>query len=81
MRVYADSALVFRRITDTRVVGGRETNIMYWDADGVSLHPFRHVSGDPCPGILPSWDEETGRGEAESARTDQHAEPGSGWKR
>ncbi|MCE2456028.1 MAG: hypothetical protein J4G12_09505 [Gemmatimonadetes bacterium] len=76
MRVYADSALVFRRITETRNVGGRETRVMYQDADGVSLHPFRHVSGDPCPGILPSLDRETGRNGAESAADKRHAEPG-----
>ena len=77
MRVYADSALVFRRSTDERIVGGRETRIIYYsNADGVSLHPFRHVSGDPCPGILPSLDGETGRSGAETAADKRHAEPG-----
>jgi len=77
MRVYADSALVFRRSTDERIVGGRETRTIYHsNADGVSLHPFRHGSCDPCPGILPSLDREPGRSGAESAVDKQHAEPG-----
>ena len=60
VHVYADSALVFHRVTEVRNVDGREVHVLYAEADRVSLHPFRHVSGERCPGILPSLDEGQG---------------------
>ena len=52
--VHADSVLVFHRIVVEEMIDGRRTTVRRSDADKVSLHPFRRVSGDPCPGMLPS---------------------------
>jgi len=51
LHVYQDSALVFRNIAwgDDQ---GRFT--LSSAANRVSLHPLRRVSGEPCPGMLPS---------------------------
>ena len=37
----------------TRDDGRRQVTI-YSEARQVSLHPIRRVSGEPCPGMLPS---------------------------
>lgn len=52
-RVYADSVLVFTRDTTTRDLDGREATVLY-RSNRVSIHPLRRVSGEPCPGMLPS---------------------------
>lgn len=51
LHVYQDSVLVFRYASwgDDQ---GRFT--MSTTANRVSLHPLRRVSGEPCPGMLPS---------------------------
>lgn len=51
LHVYQDSALVFRNVAwgDDQ---GRFT--LSSTANRVSLHPLRRVSGEPCPGMLPS---------------------------
>ena len=51
MNVYRDSVLIFRNVAwgDDR---GRAT--LSSAANRVSLHPLRRVSGEPCPGMLPS---------------------------
>ena len=51
LHVYQDSVLVFRNVAwgDDR---GKFT--LSSTANRVSLHPLRRVSGDPCPGMLPS---------------------------
>lgn len=55
-RIHADSALVFRHPTGRRHIEGLgEMDVTYGNsANGVSLHPLRRVTGDPCPGMLPS---------------------------
>ena len=55
-RIHADSALVFRHATGRRHIEGLgEMEVTYGNsANGVSLHPLRRVTGDPCPGMLPS---------------------------
>ena len=52
--VHQDSALVFWYDTGTTVQGNRTTFTTYSAANRVSLHPLRRVSGEPCPGMLPS---------------------------
>ncbi|MYG81053.1 MAG: hypothetical protein F4187_04485 [Gemmatimonadetes bacterium] len=54
LHVYQDSALVFRNAAwgDDQ---GRFT--LSSAANRVSLHPLRRVSGEPCPGMLPSVEE------------------------
>ena len=54
LRVYQDSALVFRYDTGSSVQRNRITITTYSEANGVSLHPLRRISGEPCPGMLPS---------------------------
>ena len=51
LHIYQDSALVFRNVAwgDDQ---GRFT--LSSNANRVSLHPLRRVSGEPCPGMLPS---------------------------
>ena len=51
LHIYQDSALVFRNAAwgDDQ---GRFT--LSSTANRVSLHPLRRVSGEPCPGMLPS---------------------------
>ncbi len=52
--VYADSVLVYRHSFE-KSTKGDQTRIHITDsATGVSIHPLRRVSGEPCPGMLPS---------------------------
>lgn len=51
LHIYQDSALVFRYASWENDQGGFA---MSTAADRVSLHPLRRVSGEPCPGMLPS---------------------------
>ena len=55
-RIHADSALVFWHATGRRHIEGLgEMEVTYGNsAYGVSLHPLRRVTGEPCPGMLPS---------------------------
>ena len=54
--VHADSVLVFRNATiEVTDEQGRTVNSILMDsATRASLHPLRRVSGEPCPGMLPS---------------------------
>ncbi len=54
MGVFRDSALVFHRDREESTEAGRRVVTLYSDARQVSLRPLRRVSGEPCPGILPS---------------------------
>jgi len=54
LHVYQDSALVFWYDKGTTVQGNRTTFTTYSAANRVSLHPLRRVSGEPCPGMLPT---------------------------
>ena len=57
-RIYADSALVFRHaVTMTTYQGRTVRAIQANSTNGVSLHPIRRVSGEPCPGMLPTVNE------------------------
>lgn len=52
--VYRDSVLVLRRESGREEVDRNErrvTVMVYGTANRVSLHPLRHVSGEPCPGM------------------------------
>ena len=60
MGVFADSALVFHSERHETTEDGRRIIRLYADARQASLHPFRHVSGERCPGILPSLDDGQG---------------------
>ena len=51
LHIYQDSALVFRYASWENDRGGFT---MSTAADRVSLHPLRRISGEPCPGMLPS---------------------------
>jgi len=51
LHIYQDSALVFHYASWEDDQGGFT---MSTAADRVSLHPLRRVSGEPCPGMLPS---------------------------
>ena len=53
LHIYQDSALVFRYATWRNEQGGARVSSA---ADRISLHPLRRVSGEPCPGMLPSVD-------------------------
>ena len=57
LRVYQDSALVFWYDRGTTVEGNKTTFTTYSAANRISLHPLRRVSGEPCPGMLPSVDD------------------------
>ena len=62
VRVYRDSALVVHRHTvDTVTSDGTPATLRYSTAHKVSLHPFQRVSGEPCPGMLPSAKAREGR--------------------
>ncbi len=50
--VHADSVLVFRRPFEVTEEGGDTFLSISNTANGVSLHPLRHVSGELCPGML-----------------------------
>ena len=54
--IHADSALVFRLDTGRRHIEGLgEMNVTYGNsATGLMMSPLRRVSGEPCPGMLPS---------------------------
>lgn len=55
MRIHADSVLVFRHAVSTTTEGGRTMRSIHVNSsNGVSLHPLRRVSGEPCPGMLPT---------------------------
>ena len=54
-RIYADSALVSRHaVTMTTYQGRTVRAIQVYSTNGVSLRPIRRVSGEPCPGMLPT---------------------------
>ena len=53
-RIYADSALVFHSATVEVEVDGQKRLSFRDTAYGVSIAPLRRVSGEPCPGMLPS---------------------------
>ena len=54
--IHADSVLVFHTaiIEETDQQGRTVNNFLMGSATGASLHPLRRVSGEPCPGMLPS---------------------------
>ena len=52
--VHADSVLVFHRPFEITSRGGQTFIHVDDSANGVFLHPLRRVSGEPCPGMLPS---------------------------
>ena len=55
MRIHADSALVFRHaVTRTTIEGRTVEAVQLNSTNGVSLHPIRRISGEPCPGMLPT---------------------------
>lgn len=58
-RIHADSVLVFRNNSDQQDLAGfRNATVIYANsATGVALHPLRRVSGEPCPGMLPTVNE------------------------
>ena len=51
VRILGDSVLVFHNYSEPNENGG--TTYYTDSANRVSLHPFRRVSGEPCPGMLP----------------------------
>ena len=58
-RVYQDSALVFHRDNEVvRQAGRPQVRRIYSGSNRVSLHPLRPISGEPCPGMLPSVNQE-----------------------
>lgn len=52
--IYADSALIFHRDRVEENRDGQRYVTLYADARQISLRPLRRVSGEPCPGLLPS---------------------------
>lgn len=55
MLIHADSALVFRHAVTMITHQGRAVEAIQANStNGVSLHPIRRVSGEPCPGMLPT---------------------------
>ncbi len=53
--IHADSVLVFHYTHEEQIVDGqRITGRVLTRANKVSMHPLRRVSGNPCPGMLPS---------------------------
>lgn len=52
--IYGDSVLVYRHPFEKSTEDGRTFIHIQDSATGVSLHPLRRVSGEPCPGMLPS---------------------------
>lgn len=52
--IYRDSALVFHRDREQVTVAGEKVVTLYAEARQISLNPIRRVSGEPCPGMLPS---------------------------
>ncbi|MYG81913.1 MAG: hypothetical protein F4187_09220 [Gemmatimonadetes bacterium] len=51
VRILGDSVLVLHNHSEPNENGG--TTYFTDSANRVSLHPFRRVSGEPCPGMLP----------------------------
>ena len=51
LHIYQDSALVFRYSSWERAPGSFTISTA---ADRISLHPLRRISGEACPGMLPS---------------------------
>ena len=51
IRIRGDSAMVFQQ--DSRERNGRR-QVFMGSTNKVSLHPLKRVSGEPCPGLLPS---------------------------
>lgn len=54
MGIFRDSALVYHRDREETTEDGKKVVKLYSEARQVSLRPLRRVSGDPCPGMLPS---------------------------
>ena len=54
MGIHSDSALVFHRDRLEETRQGQKVVTLYAEARQISLHPIRRVSGEPCPGMLPS---------------------------
>ena len=54
VRILGDSVLVLHNFSEPNANGG--TTYYTDSANRVSLHPFRRVSGEPCPGMLQSLD-------------------------
>ena len=52
--IYRDSALVLGYDFEQTIQGNTTRTTIHSTANRVSLHPLRRVSGDPCPGMLPS---------------------------
>ena len=53
--IHNDSALVFHRDREQETrADGKRVVTLYSEARTVSLNPIRRVSGEPCPGMLPS---------------------------
>ena len=52
--VLSDSAVVFHREYEDETVDGQRRLTLYAEARRVSLEPLHRVSGEPCPGMLPS---------------------------
>lgn len=54
--IHADSVLVFRNATSevTDQQGRTVNSVVIGSATRASLHPLQRVSGEPCPGMLPS---------------------------
>ena len=58
VRILGDSVLVVGQDTDvTETPDGRFNARLSGVNNRVSLHPLRRISGEPCPGMLPSLDE------------------------
>ncbi len=51
LHVYQDSVLFFRNVAWGDDQGSFTLSST---ANRVSLHPLRRISGEPCPGMLPS---------------------------
>lgn len=66
--IHNDSAVVFHRDREEMTRDGRRQVTIYSEARQVSLHPIRRVSGEPCPGMLPSvrGDDARDRGQSET---------------
>ena len=63
--IHGDSVLVLHFESTEREVNGRTVTSYRDYANKVSMHPLRRVSGDPCPGVLPSVNGGSGRGGAQ----------------
>ena len=55
VRIHQDSALVFHSAVQQRAFQGRTIDVVDINSsNGVSMRPLRRVSGEACPGMLPS---------------------------